>query len=81
MIHYALGVISGILLTIAWLLYLILRKEKIERQIDEIEKKGLQVFSKNEVVILEPTTEAEEAVMQVISENEKKGRDTKVEEL
>lgn len=78
MISFALGIIVGVLLTISWLIFLIYKRSKIEQHIERIETYGLK---RTEAEIFEPTTEAQDAITEVLSENEKKGRDTKLEEI
>ena len=79
MIEFGLGVIIGILLTFVSVAFSLANNERIESTVLGT-KKFLQIPQKK-AEFFSPMNIEEEAVEEVIKENEKRGLDTRMEEL
>lgn len=72
MIYYLLGIITGLILSV---LIVVSKKENARFKIPVMK------ISNQKAEILETSTEAQEAIAEIIKENDESGKDTKIDEL
>lgn len=81
MINYALGIMTGLLLSLVVISLLTFFRRIIEHKITMIEKYVDQVSPSPKGFIVEPDSEADVLRAQIIEENRKLGKDTPIQDL
>ena len=76
-----IGIILGLLIAILTVATLTFFRRVIEHKVTIIEKQVDAVGPKPKGFIYEPPDDADEARAQIIAENRRKGRDTRISEL
>ena len=79
--EFALGLVAGIALSSMIVMVMLYFRSPIEKVVTIVEKRMKSVGPRPKGFIVMPESDAEESRNRIIAENDKRGKDTRLEEL
>ena len=79
--EFVLGIVAGIALSTMFVMVMVFFRVPIERIVSIAEKQMKSVGPRPKGFIVMPESDASESRSRIIEENDKKGKDTRLEEL